>query len=147
MPRLTHGATVWRPLLRLSASPGINFEIYDALHQGPDRVNSQLWNSCCPTLSPEKRRKDGATQSSAGLRGGVRFVLSHPFRKGRGKDGARRSVLGGGGLVEVCAVPPFRQKKGERMGHGRFFFKRSKNQQLCRQKLRSVSHGSIVYNF
>ena len=33
-PRLTPGATIWRPLRGLRADPGMNLEIYDAPHEG-----------------------------------------------------------------------------------------------------------------
>jgi len=108
-------------------------------HQVSDRVISLLEIGWSPTLSPEKRRKDGARRS-------YKFLWSETWRTGRAlslleigwsptlspekrrKDGARRSYkcLGSetwrtGRVISSLRfgdVPPFRQKKGERMGHG-----------------------------
>jgi hypothetical protein len=56
------------------------------------------------------------------LFGGMRFAVSHPFRKRLRKGWSTGAVfvnfLSGEWRDEICGFPPFPRKAAERMGHG-----------------------------
>ena len=73
-------------------------------------------------------------------------MASHPFARIKAKGwGTGLFGLGKGEKgwrVEVRGFPPFRQKKGERMGHGAFWFR--KGEKACSAAFFAAGHDGGV---